>query len=110
MVFSCSTFAAESWSVKQPRLSGLWQSVMPNISNQQTDSSEVAYAVPVAVTEPETRNVSKSGLAELLARPALAWIVLSVLTLLTWGPRLLRSFWVDEAGTFWMVYKGPIAA
>lgn len=83
---------------------------MPNISNPQTSSSKVAYAVPEAVTEPEARTVSKSGLVELLARPGLAWIVLSVLTLLTWGPRLLRSFWVDEAGTFWMVYKGPIAA
>ena len=26
------------------------------------------------------------------------------------GPRLFRSFWVDEAGTFWMAQGGPIAA
>ena len=27
-----------------------------------------------------------------------------------WGPRFARSFWVDEAGTFWMVREGLFSA
>jgi hypothetical protein len=38
------------------------------------------------------------------------WIALATVILLVWGPRLGRSFWVDEAGTWWMAHDGPIAA
>ncbi len=38
------------------------------------------------------------------------WIALAIIVLLVWGPRLGRSFWVDEAGTWWMAHDGPIAA
>ena len=29
---------------------------------------------------------------------------------IAWGPRLTRSFWVDEAGTFWMAHEGMVRA
>jgi Dolichyl-phosphate-mannose-protein mannosyltransferase len=37
-------------------------------------------------------------------------IATSILFFLVWGPRFARSLWVDEAGTFWMAYQGPIRA
>jgi Dolichyl-phosphate-mannose-protein mannosyltransferase len=37
-------------------------------------------------------------------------LVILLLLCLVLGPRLFRSFWVDEAGTFWMAHEGPIAA
>jgi hypothetical protein len=43
----------------------------------------------------------------ILTNPRAVWIVLACLLVLTWGPRLFRSFWVDEAGTFWMAHQGP---
>jgi hypothetical protein len=42
----------------------------------------------------------------ILSSARVIWIVLACLFVLVWGPRLFRSFWVDEAGTFWMVHKG----
>ena len=30
-----------------------------------------------------------------------------LLFLAVWGPLFARSFWVDEAGTFWMAHEGP---
>lgn len=46
-----------------------------------------------------------------IGRPQSTWIIFSVLAALVWLPRLiLRSFWVDEAGTFWMAHNGVIAA
>src|SRR5947199_9912998 len=53
---------------------------------------------------------SLRGRLRFLENPAFAWTVLGILVLLVWGPRLLRSFWVDEAGTYWMAYKGPLVA
>ncbi len=38
------------------------------------------------------------------------WLIFFLLLCLILGPRLFRSFWVDEAGTFWMAHDGPIAA
>lgn len=35
---------------------------------------------------------------------------MALLLVCTWGPRLVRGFWVDEAGTFWMSHEGPLAA
>jgi Dolichyl-phosphate-mannose-protein mannosyltransferase len=53
---------------------------------------------------------AKSFLERVLENTTTVWIVLGVLAALTWGPRLFRSFWVDEAGTYWMATGGPIAA
>ena len=41
--------------------------------------------------------------------PALP-IATAILFAVVWGPRFARSFWVDEAGTFWMVHEGLIRA
>jgi hypothetical protein len=41
--------------------------------------------------------------------PALP-IATALLFAVVWGPRFARSFWVDEAGTFWMVHEGLIRA
>jgi Dolichyl-phosphate-mannose-protein mannosyltransferase len=38
------------------------------------------------------------------------WITLAILWACVWLPRLFRSFWIDEAGTFWMAHEGPLAA
>jgi hypothetical protein len=37
-------------------------------------------------------------------------LLLSALLVVTWTPRLFRSFWGDEAGTFWMVHDGFVQA
>src|SRR3954447_15251001 len=38
------------------------------------------------------------------------WIIVILLATILWTPRLFRSFWLDEAGTYWMSHNGPIAA
>ncbi len=38
------------------------------------------------------------------------WIAAGLMLACVWGPRLLRSLWVDEAGTFFMAHRGPLAA
>ena len=43
---------------------------------------------------------------QVLSSSRVIWIVLACLLVLVWGPRLFRSFWVDEAGTFWMAHEG----
>src|SRR4051794_6440055 len=53
---------------------------------------------------------SKWRLETLLDNTTVVWVVLGLLVALIWGPRLFRSFWVDEAGTYWMAMGGPIAA
>jgi hypothetical protein len=62
------------------------------------------------VEAPKAESIDKSPLETLLDKTTAMWIVLGVLAALIWGPRLLRSFWVDEAGTYWMAMGGPIAA
>jgi hypothetical protein len=42
----------------------------------------------------------------ILSSPRLIWIVIASLFVLVWGPLLFRSFWVDEANTFWMAHEG----
>src|SRR5215471_8259305 len=37
-------------------------------------------------------------------------IAAAVVFAVVWGPRLTRSFWVDEAGTFWMAHEGLVRA
>src|SRR3954451_6762838 len=65
------------------------------------------------VEAPKAESIDKSPLETFLDKTTATtamWIVLGVLVALIWGPRLLRSFWVDEAGTYWMAMGGPIAA
>ena len=38
------------------------------------------------------------------------WITIGILWACVWLPRVFRSFWIDEAGTFWMAHEGPLAA
>jgi 4-amino-4-deoxy-L-arabinose transferase-like glycosyltransferase len=38
------------------------------------------------------------------------WIAAALLLASVWVPRLFRSLWVDEAGTFFMAYRGPLEA
>jgi hypothetical protein len=38
------------------------------------------------------------------------WIAATLLLASVWVPRLIRSLWVDEAGTFFMAHRGPVAA
>lgn len=38
------------------------------------------------------------------------WMFAGLMLACLWGPRLLRSLWVDEAGTFFMAHGGPVAA
>lgn len=61
-------------------------------------------AAPIDSTE------TRPSRLRFLANPAIAWAILGVLLFLVWGPRLLRSFWVDEANTYWMACEGPLAA
>jgi hypothetical protein len=37
-------------------------------------------------------------------------ITAAIFFAVAWGPRLARSFWVDETGTFWMAHEGVIRA
>jgi hypothetical protein len=37
-------------------------------------------------------------------------VAIAILFAAVWGPRLVRSFWVDEAGTYWMAHEGLIRA
>jgi hypothetical protein len=53
---------------------------------------------------------SSRSLIGALTRRRTIWILFSILVVLVWGPRLFRSFWVDEAGTFWMAHDGLVAA
>ncbi len=46
----------------------------------------------------------------LINRESVLWGVLVLLAVLLWTPHLLRSFWVDEAGTYWMAHEGAWAA
>src|SRR5436853_5984735 len=48
--------------------------------------------------------------AEALTNARVLWILFSVLLVLVWGPRMFRSFWIDEAGTFWMAHEGFLSA
>lgn len=38
------------------------------------------------------------------------WIATGLMLACVWVPRLLRTLWVDEAGTFFMAHRGPLAA
>ncbi len=53
---------------------------------------------------------SNSSFISALTSRRTIWILFSILVVLVWGPRLFRSFWVDEAGTFWMAHDGLVAA
>ena len=57
----------------------------------------------------ESRKIFSGGITPSKIYKA-TWIVVSLLVTLVWTPGLVRSFWVDEAGTYWMTHNGPIAA
>ncbi len=38
------------------------------------------------------------------------WIAIGLMLVSVWYPRLVRSLWVDEAGTVFMAHRGPLAA
>jgi hypothetical protein len=44
------------------------------------------------------------------ARRANAWLLVIVGILVAYVPPLTHSLWVDETGTWWMAYRGPLAA
>lgn len=67
-------------------------------------------AVSVSPVAPLGSTSRRQALLGFVANPTIAWTLLGVLLFLVWGPRLLRSFWVDEAGTYWMACQGPLAA
>ncbi|HZS54836.1 MAG TPA: glycosyltransferase family 39 protein [Bryobacteraceae bacterium] len=56
------------------------------------------------------QSFEKSESRRLVNLVTAEWIVLGLCVCLIWGPRLRRSFWVDEAGTWWMAHDGPLAA
>ncbi len=65
----------------------------------------------VLTPAPEDVNASVrrvSGVLELLQVNRNLLIALGIL--LAYGPPLTRSLWVDEAGTWWMAYRGALAA
>lgn len=45
-----------------------------------------------------------------LASPPVLLATTAILVVILYGRLLGRSFWVDEAGTFWMAHEGPLAA
>jgi hypothetical protein len=45
-----------------------------------------------------------------LAQSRVFWVALALLVGCLWIPRLLKSFWIDEAGSFWMAHEGPLTA
>jgi hypothetical protein len=64
-----------------------------------------------SLPQPVDSSLVTARLRAWIERPQSMWIVFSILAALVWLPRLiLRSFWVDEAGTFWMAHDGLIAA
>lgn len=64
-----------------------------------------------SLPQPVDSSLAAARLRTWIGRPQLMWIVFFILAALVWLPRLiLRSFWVDEAGTFWMAHDGVIAA
>jgi hypothetical protein len=71
-------------------------------SNMPT--SQDSQRLPRANSNPFTR------IAQALTNTRVLWILFSVLVVLVWGPRMFRSFWVDEAGTFWMAHDGFFSA
>src|SRR4051812_4312450 len=68
-------------------------------------------------TRPDSRNAvqpaSPNRIGQLLdafANDGMFPVAAGILFVAVWVPRLLRSFWVDEAGTYWMAHEGLIRA
>ena len=59
---------------------------------------------------PRVDSTSFGRVVSALTSARVLWVLFSVLVVLVWGPRMFRSFWVDEAGTFWMAHDGLIPA
>lgn len=62
-------------------------------------------AAPGTTKGPEPRSI---GILELLESNASLFVALGVVV--AYCPPLMRSLWVDEAGTYWMACKGHLAA
>jgi len=64
---------------------------------------------PVQQRSEEEKSLETAALPRFLAAisggPVFA-LLLAALALDVWMPLLFRSFWVDEAGTYWMVHQG----
>lgn len=46
------------------------------------------------------------GWLEATSHPVTVWCLVALCFAVSWGPRLLRSFWTDEAATYFTAYKG----
>jgi hypothetical protein len=70
---------------------------------------------PETVTPPDGeaagQRLARAGAAlRALASPSVLLAATAILVVILYGRLLGRSFWVDEAGTFWMAHEGPLAA
>src|SRR5437899_4837024 len=68
-------------------------------------------------TRPDSRNSVQPGspnrigqLLDTFAFGRMLPVAAGILFVAVWVPRLMRSFWVDEAGTYWMAHEGLIRA
>ncbi len=68
-------------------------------------STTVIASAPLAIDTPSRRF---SGILESLDANQGLLLVLGLIA--AYVPPLTRSLWVDEAGTYWMAYRGPFAA
>ena len=68
-------------------------------------STNVIASAPPAVNAPSRPF---SGILELL--DVNQGLLLALGLIAAYVPPLTRSLWVDEAGTYWMAYRGPLAA
>lgn len=57
---------------------------------------------------PEANGISRR--LDALACGRTLPVAAAILFVAVWGPRFARSWWVDEAGTFWMAHEGLIRA
>ena len=68
-------------------------------------STNIIPSAPPAVNIPSRRS---SGILELLDVNQGLLLILGLIA--AYVPPLTRSLWVDEAGTYWMAYHGPLGA
>jgi hypothetical protein len=58
--------------------------------------------------EPAGGPIAVERLAAMLSGGPVLTLLLAVLFVNTWAPLLIRSFWVDEAGVYWMAHEGVV--
>ncbi len=71
-----------------------------------------SQAASMLITKTTSYAPAKSEEAEIkqAGTKPIFWIAAALLLASVWVPRLFRSLWVDEAGTFFMAYRGPLEA